>query len=371
MIILKKKLVKIKDNHNYKIVAISDIHGHLDILKRLIKKVELDKDDYLIILGDFINKGPGSFETYSYIRELEKRDRTIILKGNHEFFIHIGITNKIFADRFLGYLREGHFTTVIEELLEFSDFNLHTFDNGSEFQAYINSEYDGFLNYIYELPIMAENKEFIFVHGGYNSDFDLKEEEGRFLKFDDYNRLAEIQHKKIVVGHWPTCNLRLDVHSNAPFINNEKNIISIDGGLGVKTAGELNAFIIEKKREEISYSYVQENDFRKAKIISVRDFPKEEKIYVNYPHYDFEIIKEGSLMSLCKHLNSGKEFTVFNSLIEREKGNYKLKTSYVNNFFELKIGDVVEVSLIIESCAQIKFRDEFGWVLKEQIEFIN
>jgi hypothetical protein len=103
-------------------------------------------------------------------------------------------------------------------------------------------------------------------------------------------------------------------------------------------------------------------------ITKSKKFPMEEKIYVNYPHYEFEIIKKGSIMTLCKHIESGKKFTVFNSLIEEDGGNFKLKTSFVNNFFDLKKGDVVEVCLVFEDCILIKYGEEFGWIMKSQVE---
>ena len=40
----------------YRCIVISDIHSHLDRFKELLKKVNYTNDDYLVILGDFIEK---------------------------------------------------------------------------------------------------------------------------------------------------------------------------------------------------------------------------------------------------------------------------------------------------------------------------
>ena len=77
---LKNRIVNIDVSDNYRIIAISDIHGHYDILKGLMKKVDLRDEDFLVIIGDFINKGSNSYKTYKYIEELSKRKNTFILK---------------------------------------------------------------------------------------------------------------------------------------------------------------------------------------------------------------------------------------------------------------------------------------------------
>ena len=67
--------------------ALSDIHGHLDILKTVLEKIELSGENKLILLGDYIDRGPQSGETLRYIYELQQEngaDKVIVLRGNHE-----------------------------------------------------------------------------------------------------------------------------------------------------------------------------------------------------------------------------------------------------------------------------------------------
>ena len=61
----------------YRIIVISDIHGHLDRFQALLKKVKYTPEDYLIILGDFVEKGDQVIETIHYVQELSKRDRVL------------------------------------------------------------------------------------------------------------------------------------------------------------------------------------------------------------------------------------------------------------------------------------------------------
>jgi bis(5'-nucleosyl)-tetraphosphatase (symmetrical) len=62
------------------IVVYGDIHGCLDEFKKLRKKVDLKPDDLEISVGDFLNKGPYSIETFHYI--LNHNIKAIL--GNNE-----------------------------------------------------------------------------------------------------------------------------------------------------------------------------------------------------------------------------------------------------------------------------------------------
>lgn len=48
-------------------IVISDIHGNLDLYKRLLIKIDYKpNEDCLILLGDIIEKGPKNLETLHY-----------------------------------------------------------------------------------------------------------------------------------------------------------------------------------------------------------------------------------------------------------------------------------------------------------------
>ena len=69
-------------------ILIGDIHGCYDEFIALLDKTKFNKDnDKLIILGDFIDKGPKSFEIIDYLANLKKdmKDNLVIIEGNHEY----------------------------------------------------------------------------------------------------------------------------------------------------------------------------------------------------------------------------------------------------------------------------------------------
>lgn len=71
---------------NQRIFIIGDVHGCLDMLKALIKKIDWrPQRDRLIFLGDYIDRGPESKGVVSLILELQKVSPGVqCLMGNHE-----------------------------------------------------------------------------------------------------------------------------------------------------------------------------------------------------------------------------------------------------------------------------------------------
>ena len=72
-------------------LAIGDIHGCDTALRTLLELVQLRNDDVIITLGDYVNRGPGTFSVIEILLEL-KSDYTVhCLRGNHELLslIHI------------------------------------------------------------------------------------------------------------------------------------------------------------------------------------------------------------------------------------------------------------------------------------------
>ena len=65
-----------------RILAVSDIHGHVHFLKRVLEKAGFCEDDELIIDGDIIEKGPYSLETLRYVMELDKKRNVHVISGN-------------------------------------------------------------------------------------------------------------------------------------------------------------------------------------------------------------------------------------------------------------------------------------------------
>jgi serine/threonine protein phosphatase 1 len=74
-----------KDNN--RIFAIGDIHGCYKKLETLFHRLPIDPErDFLIFMGDYINRGPESREVISYLLDIRRKTpNTVFLLGNHEY----------------------------------------------------------------------------------------------------------------------------------------------------------------------------------------------------------------------------------------------------------------------------------------------
>lgn len=68
-----------------RLIAIADIHGHLEKLKRLLEIVNPTSGDRLVFLGDYIDRGPDPAGVIEHLVQLaDQFPKTIFLRGNHE-----------------------------------------------------------------------------------------------------------------------------------------------------------------------------------------------------------------------------------------------------------------------------------------------
>lgn len=84
--IIRKKQIKYIDENDYnRIFVISDLHGYYELFLKFIEKVNLQKDDLLINLGDTCDRGTQSYELYLKYDEMIKQGYNILhILGNHE-----------------------------------------------------------------------------------------------------------------------------------------------------------------------------------------------------------------------------------------------------------------------------------------------
>jgi serine/threonine protein phosphatase 1 len=79
---------------NGRIIAIGDIHGCHQEFSELLERLELTKEDRLVLVGDLVNRGPDSCK----VIDLARQHRAISLLGNHELRLLNYRKNRISAE---------------------------------------------------------------------------------------------------------------------------------------------------------------------------------------------------------------------------------------------------------------------------------
>jgi serine/threonine protein phosphatase 1 len=68
-------------------LAIGDIHGCFRSLRGVVEAAAVRDDDFLITLGDYIDRGPDAEHVIEWVMERARAGRLVPLKGNHELMI--------------------------------------------------------------------------------------------------------------------------------------------------------------------------------------------------------------------------------------------------------------------------------------------
>ncbi|HQP06510.1 MAG TPA: metallophosphoesterase family protein [Smithellaceae bacterium] len=189
--------------------AIGDIHGCLDPLKRLLRKIPADPaGDTLVFIGDYIDRGRESRGVVDYVLGLRGAcAKLVCLCGNHESML-LNYLEGVEEDL---YLQNGGAATL-------RDYGIFLSDSPRVRKGKIPAEH---LSFFESLLPYYETDQYLFVHAGLRpgapvacqSAWDLQWIRREFIDSeDDFG-------KRVVFGH---------THFNAPLV--AENKIGIDTG---------------------------------------------------------------------------------------------------------------------------------------------
>jgi serine/threonine protein phosphatase 1 len=91
-------------------LAIGDIHGCDVALEKLLRALSIATDDTVIVLGDAIDRGPGSKQVVDRLLQLARECRLVFILGNHEEMLLDALTQEAAV---AGWLRYGGAETLL------------------------------------------------------------------------------------------------------------------------------------------------------------------------------------------------------------------------------------------------------------------
>ena len=179
-----------------RVLAIGDIHGHFSKLLNLIHKVNFDpQQDFLILLGDYIDRGDENMRCLRWAMEMSQKPNVVALRGNHEQMM------------------------LFYYLLGGSEGSIWLPNGGSlskrELDIWLQREPDALkkcLDFIDQRPLYHQmfinDKEYIFVHAGLKPGVPLEQQTDESLLwirtefYHNYTGSAQV-----ICGHSPTAYL--------------------------------------------------------------------------------------------------------------------------------------------------------------------
>lgn len=222
-----------------RVYAIGDIHGRLDLFKRLIALIKRDNagripvPTRIVLLGDLVDHGPDSAQLVRYCKLLsEQTDRFVVLKGDHEAMMVDALRDGGMS-AFDKWLDHGGSETLVSwgvprDLIARGD-------RTGLVAAARDAVDDETIAWMDALPLTSRHEDHLFVHAGIRPGVKLKDQterdllgiRGQFLRSEDNHGVC------VVHGH--------SVHESGPEMR--PNRIGID--TGAFRTGRLSAIGVE------------------------------------------------------------------------------------------------------------------------------
>ena len=190
-----------------KIYVVGDIHGSVDMLKRLMDILPWRKDkDLLIFLGDYIDRGAHGKEVIDYILTLKKDTEYVrCLLGNHDAM-------------FIDYLNGKN---INQYIINGGDKTLESYGITDHKEGYelVPEEHVRFLK---TLEPYIEVEDYYFVHAGFKPGVKIKEQRLADMLWIRREFIESKYNfgKKVIFGHTPM--------KKGPLISDNK--IGVDTG---------------------------------------------------------------------------------------------------------------------------------------------
>lgn len=169
-------------------LAIGDIHGCFDALIKLAEIVDIQPDDTIITLGDYVDRGPNTCGVIDWLLHMDQTHTLVPLRGNHEVMLLSGRDN---ADHYRSWLANGG-REVLKSYAPFEG------DPGQLLD--IPAHHWHFLEH--QLLAYFETDTHFFVHANAYPDIPLDEQPEFMLYWEKFDDPPRHESGKIMVcGH--------------------------------------------------------------------------------------------------------------------------------------------------------------------------
>ncbi len=357
-------------NHDYRLIVISDIHGHLDRLQALLKKVQYKHDDYLIILGDFVEKGDQVLDTIHYVQKLDENPRTYVLLGNCEWALTAMLSVPELASQIPIYLKRISSNGVIRDVYHRLNLDTHPdtlLGNQKQIYNYLKKE----LKYINQLPATLKFNQFLFVHAGIEQRKDYQNSSlSSMLEMQNFYHKGHILDEIVVVGHIPTSNYKSTI-DNSIILDLDKKMICIDGGTGVKCLSQLNALIIESKNHQITYQQEYVQPLPIYQVTQDVYQPTQDIHKISYPYFEVSIIQKENQFSLCYQKDTKQQLWIKNEFLYIKNNTIYCLDDYTDNKLSIQKDEHVKLIGIYDEYAYVIYHNQVGWIKYQYLKSIN
>ncbi|MFX3635357.1 MAG: metallophosphoesterase [Candidatus Pristimantibacillus sp.] len=230
-------------------LVISDIHGCYRSFNHLLEQIAYHPStDQLILLGDFVDKGPDSNKVVEQVIGLVRDDGAIAILGNHDQrFVDLILDRSEEArEKFFKHGgRQTLYSYIDKNSSKLSDEELL-----AELKETVLNQFPHHIAFLDQLPYYHEDEHYIYVHAGLNPRYaNWKEQPKRDFLYikQPFHQEDPVVTKTVIFGHTNTINLH-----GKPDVWFGNGKIGIDGGCSIGL--QLNALEISNSNELKAHS---------------------------------------------------------------------------------------------------------------------
>lgn len=210
-----------------RVYAVGDIHGRLDLLEDLLRRMEADDaargpaDTIVIFLGDLIDRGPDSAQVVQRLLELgAQTDKVRFLLGNHEEVFLKSMAGERKALPF--FLRIGGKETVLSYGIGEAEYAQSDYPELLELlRVRVPQAHLDFLSGFEDMVVLGD---YAFVHAGVRPGVPLEAQKPETLRWirEEFLNSTEPFEKIVVHGHSISdeveeCTCRIGIDTGAYF----------------------------------------------------------------------------------------------------------------------------------------------------------
>lgn len=342
-----------------RVLVISDIHGMLTWLQALLERVAFTQDDVLILLGDLLEKGPESLETLRYVIALSQTHTVYTVAGNCDGLVMALEPTAEFSQQGIMSYMKGHPESVVHQMAAEIGLVLESAEDLPRVRQGIFEHFAPELDFLAGLPTILEDENYVFVHGGVPS-YEHMEELSAWscMKNDNFLGQGHSFPKYCIVGHWPVTLYREGAPCCDPLIEEERKIICIDGGCGIKADGQLNALVLpQEPGGELTWVRYDGCPLRRA--LDAQE-ESQDPFTTHWTDNEVEVLAPGGVLTLCNHKSSGRHLHILNKFLRFWDGRIFCEDS-TDYFLGVEPGDVLSVVVTVGQGALVKKNGVTGW----------
>ena len=305
-----------------RLIAISDVHGHIRQLHALLDKVRYCDADALVFVGDYIERGAQSLPVLEFVAQLYARNpqNVRLLLGNWELYILSAIEKGdcalLYKNRQRLLARAGN--TLYGEMCARLGLDADSEAAMRAAHPKVLEKFGALIRFFLERPIVLDAGEMVFVHGGLpHGDLAALDPDHpyRCMKFDDFLWQDSVFARPVVFGHMPVVNGRRHVPCALPYFDARRNVIGIDGGCGVKHEGQLNALLW---RDGVFSCDCVSGDLP---VVRAKSAQAESKNSLNVHYFEpLRVLSQEGALARVRHEATGRVLWAFAGDIWQEEG---------------------------------------------------